>query len=262
MIKIEDVSFKYENDVLSDLNLTINEKKITFILGQNGTGKSTLANLLSGLLFPQKGKITIDNLIINKKTNTKCIREKIGLVLQDPNNQIIFSRVYDDLKFILENMHYPKDDINNQIKNSLKKVNMENFLDKNPYNLSGGEKQRIAIASQLLLNPNYLIFDEATSMLDINGKKKIYELINKLKKNTSIIFITNNIDEIIYADDIIILDNKQAYKYTINDILNNNKILSKHHLQIPFILKIANILNIKDANLLNEDYILKEITND
>ena len=145
------------------------------------------------------------------------------------------------------------------IKDSLKKVNMENFMNTNPYELSGGEQQRIAIASQLSLNPDYLIFDEATSMIDINGKQAIYKLINSLKKKMGIIFITNNMDELIYADEIVIIDNHKTYKYEINDILNDNTILTRHNLQIPFIFKLATTLKINNIDDLNEKSILERI---
>lgn len=136
---------------------------------------------------------------------------------------------------------------------------MLDFMEANPYNLSGGQKQRIAIASQLSLTPDYIIFDEATSMLDINGKKDIYNLLGSLKKEMGIIFITNNIDELIYADDIVVIDNQKIYKYTITDIMKENSILTKHKLDIPFIFKIAKSLNINNPSCVNEKYILERI---
>ena len=196
MIKLENITFKYDKTIINDINLNIQKSKVTFIIGANGSGKSTLANIISGLLYPVSGKLSIDDIVINKKTDNKLIRNKVGIVFQNPSNQIIFSKVYDDIKFTLENMKVEKTLIPEIIKDSLKKVNMENFMNTNPYELSGGEQQRIAIASQLSLNPDYLIFDEATSMIDINGKQAIYKLINLLKKKMGIIFITNNMDEL------------------------------------------------------------------
>lgn len=259
MIKLQNITFKYDKIILDNINLCIDKSKITFIIGTNGSGKSTLANIISGLLFPQTGEIYLDDLELNKKTNSKIVRKKIGMVFQNPNNQILFSKVYDDIKFTLENMKISKDNIPNIIKESLKKVSMLDFIEANPYNLSGGQKQRIAIASQLSLKPDYLILDEATSMLDINGKKDIYNLVKNLKKSMGIIFITNNIDELIYADDIVIIDNHKVYKYTISEIIKENSILTKHKLDIPFIFKIASALNIKDINDINEKSLLERI---
>lgn len=259
MIKLENITFKYDKIIIDNINLNISKSKVTFIIGTNGSGKSTLASIISGLLYPISGKLSIDDLIINKKTDNKLIRNKVGIVFQNPSNQIIFSKVYDDLKFTLENIKIEKTLIPEIIKDSLKKVNMENFVNANPYELSGGEQQRIAIASQLSLNPDYLILDEATSMIDINGKQEIYKLISSLKKKMGIIFITNNMDELIYADEVVIIDNNKTYKYEINDILNNNTVLTNHHLQIPFIFKLATTLKINNIDDLNEKSILERI---
>lgn len=259
MIKLENVTFKYDEVVLDDISINIKKNKVTFIIGINGSGKSTLANIISGLLFSKNGKVYLDDIELTKKIDNKIIRKKVGMVFQNPSNQIIFSKVYDDIKFTLENMKYPKDEIPTLIKNSLEKVNMIDYIDANPYKLSGGQKQRVAIASQLSYSPDYLIFDEATSMIDISGKKDIYKLLKTLKKNMGIIYITNDMSELIYADDIIILDNHKAYKYSLLDIVKNNDILTRHKLDIPFILKLASLLNIKDIDKINEKYILERI---
>ena len=259
MIKLKNVTFKYDEVVLDDISINIKKNKVTFIIGINGSGKSTLANIISGLLFSKNGKVYLDDIELTKKIDNKIIRKKVGMVFQNPSNQIIFSKVYDDIKFTLENMKYPKDEIPTLIKNSLEKVNMIDYIDANPYKLSGGQKQRVAIASQLSYSPDYLIFDEATSMIDISGKKDIYKLLKTLKKNMGIIYITNDMSELIYADDIIILDNHKAYKYSLLDIVKNNDILTRHKLNIPFILKLASLLNIKDIDKINEKYILERI---
>jgi len=260
MIKLQNLTFRYDKVILDNINLCIDNSKVTFIIGPNGSGKSTLASIIGGLLFPQSGSIYLDDIELNKKTSNKIVRKKIGMVFQNPSNQILFSKVYDDIKFALENMKISKNKIPNRIKESLKEVNMLDFIEANTYNLSGGQKQRIAIASQLSLKPDYLIFDEATSMLDISGKKNIYNLLNSLKKDLGVIFITNNMEELIYADDIIIIDNQKVYKYTLSDIIKENSILTKHNLDIPFIFKIAKSLNIKDPKDLNEKSILERIS--
>jgi len=216
---------------------------------------------LDGTLLNSYGEISNETKkaikeVINKKTNIKSFREKVGIVFQNPDNQIIFNRVYDDIKFTLENMNMPKDKIDDIIKSSLKEVGMEEFINSNPYNLSGGEKQRVAIASILALNPQYIIFDEATSMLDIEGKKAIYSLIKKLKaKGIGVIFITNIMDELIYADKIIVLDNKKLYTYDKKELFNSINILKSHNLDIPFNLKIIDKFKIK--NVSSEEDILK-----
>lgn len=259
MIRLQGITFKYDKVIFSNISLDIDQSKITFIIGSNGSGKSTLANIISGLLFPQVGKVYLDDLEVSKKINSKIVRKKVGIIFQNPSNQILFSRVSDDIKFTLENMKIPKEKIPSIIQESLKEVGMLDFIDANPYNLSGGQKQRIAIASQLALKPDYLIFDEATSMLDSHGKKEIYHLIQNLKGKMGIIFITNHMDELLYADDVIIIDRQKVYKYTLSDILKENSILTNHKLDVPFLFKIANALNIEKTDDLNENTILEGI---
>lgn len=259
MIRLQGITFKYDKVIFSNISLDIDQSKITFIIGSNGSGKSTLANIISGLLFPQVGKVYLDDLEVSKKINSKIVRKKVGIIFQNPSNQILFSRVSDDIKFTLENMRIPKEKIPSIIQESLKEVGMLDFIDANPYNLSGGQKQRIAIASQLALKPDYLIFDEATSMLDSHGKKEIYHLIQNLKGKMGIIFITNHMDELLYADDVIIIDRQKVYKYTLSDILKENSILTNHKLDVPFLFKIANALNIEKPDDLNENTILEGI---
>lgn len=257
MIKVKDLTFSYDKILFDKINLEINPHKVTLIIGYNGCGKSTLSYLLSGLLFPKSGTITIDDLPITKKTNNLLIRKKIGIVFQNPHNQILFTDVYEDIKFTLENIKTPPTSIDNIIKSSLTKVNLIDYIHSNPYNLSGGQKQRLAIASQISLKPHYLIFDEATSMLDNTNKEDIYTLITKLKKEMGIIFITNNINELLLADEVIIFDNKKPYKYSINEIIADPSILTKHHQPIPFILKIASLLHLTNKKDINEENITK-----
>ena len=262
MIKIENLSIGYETNILENINLEIDKNKITFIIGKNGSGKSTLGNTISGIKKFKEGNILLDNINLKKEKNLKKIRTKIGMVFQNPSNQILFTKVYDDIKFTLENIKTPKNEIDNIIKEALDKVEMLDFINSNPYNLSGGEKQRIAIASILALKPDYIVFDEATSMLDINGKEDIYKLLNKLKKEgIGIIFITNIMDELIYADEIIILNDRKANKYTKKELFDNLDILKDNDLDIPFTLKIIDILKNKGITAHTKNDILKELTN-
>lgn len=262
MIKIEKLNIGYDTNILENINLEIDKNKITFIIGKNGSGKSTLGNTISGIKRFKEGNIYLDSINLKKEKNIKKIRTKIGMVFQNPSNQILFTKVYDDIKFTLENINTKKEEIDSIIKESLNKVDMLEFINSNPYNLSGGEKQRIAIASILALKPDYIVFDEATSMLDINGKEDIYKLLTKLKKEgIGIIFITNIMDELIYADEIIILNNKTAKKYTKKELFNNLNILKENDLDIPFTLKIIDILKDKGITVNNRNDILKEITN-
>ena len=260
MIKLTHLSFAYDaTDILRDLNLTFAKHKITFLIGANGSGKTTLAHLLSGLIFPTSGEIYLDDLHLTRQTANSLVRQKIGLVFQDPRNQILFPKVSDDLRFTLENLHVPPADIADRIRTSLQKTDMTAYLDANPYHLSGGQQQRVAIASQLSLQPDYLVLDEATSMLDLGGKRAIYRLLRRLRRDIGLIFISNDLSELIYADDVVILDQHQASKYPLRDILRSPDILETHHLEIPFILQLARQLHITDPADLSESHILQKV---
>lgn len=260
MIKLENVSIGYDKNILENINITLPKDKITFIVGKNGSGKSTLLHALAGLKKIKTGSFTIDDTVIDKKISNQEMRQKVGIVFQNPDNQIIFNKVYDDIKFTLENMHVNASAIDNIIKDALKEVDMLDNIDRNPYELSLGQKQRIAIASILALKPPYMLFDESTAMLDINGKKDIYELFIKLKqKKIGVIATTNIMDELIIADDILIIDNKDIYKYTKEEIIDDIDILTNHGLTASFLLKTMHILKKKGKKVLNEEDILKEL---
>jgi len=175
MIKIQDVSFKYKESgmILNHLNFNIYEGEVIAIVGKNGSGKSTLGKLISGILKLKNGKILIDDLDLSHKKNEKDIRDKIGIVFQNPENQIIFNHIYDELSFSLRNLE--KSEIDKRIHNALENVQMLEFLEQDLYTLSLGQKQRIMIAEILAKNPKYIILDEPTTMIDSQGKEKIHK---------------------------------------------------------------------------------------
>jgi energy-coupling factor transport system ATP-binding protein len=267
MIKLKDVSYTYKNGVkaLKNVNLNINSGEITVIIGNNGSGKSTLGNVTARIFKPSSGNLTIDNQDINK-LKTIDIRKKIGIVFQNPNNQIIFNRVYDDIAFTLNNLKVSKEEIDSRIKDSLRSVSMDNYINNNPYELSLGQKQRIAIANVLAVNPKYIVFDEATSMLDARGKKDIYNIVKDLaSKNVGVVFITNMMDEILLADKLVVIDKGEIIKVIKKeDIIDNINILSKLGMELPFIIRLIMDLKKKNINLnkLDEDEILSLISKD
>lgn len=256
MIKTKDLSYKYKegNVGLKDINLEFSRGEIVAIIGSNGSGKSTLLSALANLI-KYNGSITLDDKE-TKKIKNKEFRKKVGIVFQNPNTQIIFNTVYDDIKFTLDNLEI--DDAHNRIKKSLKLVNMEEYINSNPYNLSMGQRQRVALASVLSSDKEFLLLDEVTSMIDYNGKQEIYKIINKLKKkNVGIIMTTNIIDELIYADRIIIMNDLHEVKgiYTKKEIFDNLDLLSDFY--IPFKFKLINkigydkLKDLSDEELIN-----------
>lgn len=263
MIEIKNLSYKYKNGnlVLNDINLKINDGEILSIIGNNGAGKSTLLKIISGILKPTKGNIIIDDLDAYKKKNFELIRKKVGIVFQNPDNQILFNNVYDDVEFALKNLKFEEKEI--RIKKALNQVGMEKYIDADTFKLSLGQKQRINIASSLAIQPKYLLLDEPTTMIDSNGKLQIYDIMNKLKCNKqTIVFITNNINEILLADRILILERGRIkHILTKQEILNNISLLEKMNIYIPDFLRLIILLNKKGLNINIENYSVEDLAN-
>ena len=208
MIKISNLSYKYKfsENVLENINLEINDGEIITIVGKNGTGKSTLAKLISGIIVPKNGEILIDDINTKNKKTKKELRKKIGILFQNPDNQLIFPTVKDDLEFALNNLEINNKE--NRIKVALNLVDMNDFYEKETYGLSLGQKQRINIAGILATGTKYIVMDEPTTMIDTIGKDKIHKIIKELKqKGYTFIIITNNSEELLLGDRIVILEN-------------------------------------------------------
>lgn len=258
MIKLVDVNYKYKegNTGLKNINLEFHKGEISVIIGSNGSGKSTLLSCIAGL-NKYHGLITLDNIDIKKIKNIE-LRKKIGIVFQNPNNQIVFNRVYDDLKFTLNNLG--EEDVDNKINKALKLVSMNEFQDANPYNLSMGQKQRINLAGVLTTDKDFLLLDEVTSMIDNNGKQAIYNIILDLKrKNKGIIMSTNQIDELALADKIILLNSDHLVSgiYTKEEIFTNLEILKDF--EIPLKFKLINKIGYNNLKDLSDKEIIKHV---
>lgn len=174
MTKVENVSFKYKNSqrkILDNLNFSVKDGEVVAIVGQNGSGKSTIAKLICGIIKLKEGSIIIDDLDISKRKNYNVLQDKIGIVFQNPENQIIFNNIYDELSFSLKNLD--KVEIEKRINKALTQVDMIKLKNEDLYSLSLGQKQRIMIAEVLAKNPKYIILDETTTMIDSQGKEKI-----------------------------------------------------------------------------------------
>ena len=264
MIKVENLDYKYKNgeNVLENINLEIQEGEIISIIGKNGSGKSTLLSLIAGLYKPTKGAIFVDDINTSSKKDAINLRKKIGIVFQNPDNQILFPSVYDDIEFALNNLKI--ENKKERIEKALDTVNMKEFIHKDSYELSLGQKQRINIASVLAIAPNYLLMDEPTTMIDSYEKEKIYNCFKKLKSDGyTIIFVTNNINEILLSDRIVIIENKQIKKtFEKNTILDNIELLQESEIRIPDILQIVLKLKEKGVDFEITDWTIDGITND
>ena len=228
-ITFDHVSFSYEHnlEVLTDLSFTINSDEMTCIIGPNGSGKSTIAKLMMGLLTPDKGQILIDDEPLSEQ-NINAVRQKMGIIFQNPDNQFVGVTVADDIAFGLENRNIPQDQMIAKINQFATLVGMQDYLEHNPEQLSGGQKQRVAIAGVLAMDPEIIIFDEATSMLDPVATKEIIETMNLLKKQAlkTIINITHNIEEVMYSERVVLINQgKMAFSGTPKEILLQDELL-------------------------------------
>lgn len=253
MIEIKNLSYKYKNGnkVLNNINLNINKGEFVCIIGKNGSGKSTFSKLLSGLLPFKDGEIIVNGINLKDKKKTLEIRKTIGIVFQNPENQILFDKVYDDIAFSLQNLGFSKEQISNIIDDALNSVNMSEYKNSYTDTLSLGQKQRIAIASTLAINPNLLILDEPTTMLDPINKTAIYKTLNNLhEKSITIIYITNNIDEILLADRILFLENGEIKEDFKKETLLNH-LDSLKDFEAPGIISLIKKLSNKQISALN-----------
>lgn len=251
-IEVKNLSFSYDESkiTIDDISFTVEEGSYTTVVGHNGSGKSTVAKLLAGLLEKKSGEIRLGGLELNNENLTK-IRSMIGIVFQNPDNQFIGSTVRDDIAFGLENHCVPQAQMDDIINTNAARVGMTKYLDHEPTRLSGGQKQRVAIAGVLAMKPKILIFDEATSMLDPQGKDEIKKVIKQLHEESSltILSITHDIDEVASSDHVIVLNKGKLVRTgTPHEVFSDEKQLKEIQLDIPFALKFANALKRKGVN--------------
>ena len=265
-IEVKNLCFSYDDTkkTIDDISFTVEEGSYTTIVGHNGSGKSTVAKLLAGLLEKGSGEIRMGGLELNLE-NLTAIRSMIGIVFQNPDNQFIGSTVRDDIAFGLENHCVPQEEMDGIINTNAEKVKMTKYLDSEPTHLSGGQKQRVAIAGVLAMKPKIVIFDEATSMLDPQGKDEIKKVIRQLHEESSltILSITHDIDEVAGSDAVIALNKgKIAMMGTPHEVFCNEKQLKEIQLDVPFSMKFASALKrrgLKAGNHITMEGLVKEL---
>ncbi len=243
IIDVQHLSFGYDEDTLTidDISFSIEKGSYTTILGHNGSGKSTIAKLLMGLLEKKSGEIVIGGIPLTEETLNQ-VRSQIGIVFQNPDNQFIGATVRDDIAFGLENNCVDPALMDDIINEYAKKVNMYDFLDHEPTKLSGGQKQRVAIAGILAMSPSIIILDEATSMLDPKGRNEINALVHQLNKdkNMTIVSITHDIEEAALSDYVILLsDGHIVDEGRPEEVLMKKEEIESLALDIPFAYKIS-----------------------
>lgn len=260
IMSFKDVTFTYTPDdqsvrpAVADLSFSIEEGEWIALVGHNGSGKSTIAKLMNGLLFPQAGEVTAMNLTMSEESLWD-IRSQMGMVFQNPDNQFVGATVQDDVAFALENNGVPHEEMMVRVKESLRQVKMEEFLDHEPHHLSGGQKQRVAIAGALALRPRLLILDEATSMLDPQGRMEVIETIRELREETglTVISITHDLEEAALADRIIVMNAGRKHKEgTPEEVFLTGNELTTLGLDLPFAMRMTHLLREAGVQVLGE----------
>ena len=218
LIRFDDVDFSYLSDeeenheeieVIKKLNLSIEEGSFVAVLGHNGSGKSTIEKLINGILVPKSGTVTVNGITTENEDNVFEIRKNVGMVFQNPDNQIVASIVEEDVAFGVENLGVPSEEIRRRVDEALKTVGMYELREKAPHKLSGGQKQRVAVAGIIAMKPKCIVLDEPTAMLDPSGRKEVIDTIKKLNNEDriTIILITHYMDEAVEADRVVVVDN-------------------------------------------------------
>lgn len=255
MIEIQNVSYAYEDaaaKALNNVSLTINDGEFVAVVGHNGSGKSTLAKHLNALLLPTEGKVLVDGMDTADETDTLSIRQRVGMVFQNPDNQLVTTIVEEDVAFGPENIGVPGNEIRTRVDRALAAVGMEKYAHSAPNMLSGGQKQRIAIAGMLAMQPKVLVLDEATAMLDPKGRRDIIDLVTKLHKENGItvVMITQYMEEAIGADRVAVMSGgEMILEGTPKEVFSQDELLHKHMLDVPVMQQLANRLNAHGANL-------------
>ena len=249
MIEFNSVRYTYkssegedEQEVISDINLSVKQGEFLAVLGHNGSGKSTLAKHINAMLIPTKGTVVVDGIDTKNPESLWDIRSTAGMVFQNPDNQIVATIVEEDVAFGPENLGVEPLEIRKIVDDSLKKVDMYEYRKHAPHLLSGGQKQRVAIAGVLAMKPKCIVFDEPTAMLDPKGRKEVMEQINELnsKYGITIVLITHYMDEAAQADRIVIIDDgKLVMEGTPRKIFANVEKVKSLGLDVPQVTELA-----------------------
>ncbi len=255
MIKTEHLQYTYRTDktpiefVLDDVNIEIKTGEFVAVLGHNGCGKSTLAKHFNGLLLPTGGNVYISGMDTKDEELYWNVRRTVGMVFQNPDNQLVATVVEEDVAFAPENLGVPSEEIRERVDSALKAVGMYEYRKHAPHRLSGGQKQRIAIAGAIAMRPKYIVLDEPTAMLDPQGRKEVISTIKKLKEEgMTVVLITHYMDEATKADRVIVMDKGNVILDDIpRNVFKEVKLLKKIGLDVPQVTEL--LYDLKKAGL-------------
>lgn len=247
MLTFNQVHYYYKKGqpVLNDINFTIEPGQFVAIIGANGCGKSTIAKLMDGLLLPKEGTVKLDSLDTSRPTDLIKIHERIGLIFQNPEDQFITTTVKDEVLFGLENIRVPREEMRERLLHALQAVQMDEYLEAMPHELSGGQQQRVAIAAILAMRPQIIIFDEATSMLDPQGRVQILSIMHELhRQGMTIIHITHHMEEVLSVERIILL-HQGRIEFDGDPLAFFDTVpVADYQLQLPFAVKLHHKLGL------------------
>ena len=270
ILSLNNVTFSYtpeepnNRNAVENVSFAVEEGEWIAIVGHNGSGKSTIAKLMNGLLFPQEGDVRILREPLNEE-NLWESRSLMGMVFQNPDNQFVGATVQDDVAFALENNGVPFEEMVHRVHAALEQEKMSDFLDHEPHHLSGGQKQRVAIAGALALKPKLLILDEATSMLDPQGRGEVLQTVQTLRAETglTVLSITHDLEEAMLADRILFMnDGKKFAEGTPAEIFALGDKLVEFGLDLPFALKLSKLLQKEGVPLMGQHMTEEELVND
>ena len=242
----EDGNVEATQRAVNDVNLDIEAGDFVAVLGHNGSGKSTLAKQINALLIPSEGTMWVDDMDTAKEPELWKIRQKAGMVFQNPDNQIIGTVVEEDVGFGPENMGVPTDEIWKRVDDSLKKTGMTAYRYQSPNKLSGGQKQRVAIAGVVAMRPSCIVLDEPTAMLDPNGRKEVLKAVSELnkKENVTVVLVTHYMEEVIHANKVYVMDGGNVVMQgTPREIFSQVETLKKYRLDVPQVTLLAHELH-------------------
>lgn len=258
LIKFDNVSFSYETEdengnpktekVLENFNFSIEEGSFVAVLGHNGSGKSTVAKLTNGILFADEGTVTVDSILARDDDTIYDIRKTVGMVFQNPDNQIVSSIVEEDVAFGVENIGIPSDECRKRVDEALKTVGMYDYRLRTPSKLSGGQKQRVAVAGIIAMKPKCIVLDEPTAMLDPSGRKEVIDTVMKLNREEgiTIVLITHYMDEAVKADRVVVMDDgKIKLDGTPEQVFSDIDKIKSLSLEVPQSTELVSRLGIR-----------------
>ncbi len=270
IIKLRDVHYTYnvgsenETHAVNGITLSIKEGEFVAFVGHNGSGKSTLARLMNGLLEPDSGEIEVDGRLTTDQKSLFDIRKTVGVVFQNPDNQMVATIIEDDVAFGPENLGLKSEEIRERVDWALRSVGMYEYRKGTPHRLSGGQKQRVAIAGILAIKPRVMILDESTSMLDPDGRAEVMDVVTRLNREEgmAVVMITHFMEEAAKADRIVVMNGGKVYMEGGKEIFLREKELTDIGLTVPFASKISHALLERGINVSGEATEIKELVNE